>query len=45
VKSREYNPSGAVEAASYRFPFDAAAFDVVYAASLFTHLLPDELVR
>lgn len=42
VRNRHYNPSGAAEARSYRFPFEDATFDVVYAASLFTHLLPDE---
>ncbi|HEY3381742.1 MAG TPA: class I SAM-dependent methyltransferase [Vicinamibacterales bacterium] len=42
VRSSNYNPSGAVNAANYRFPFDDAAFDVLYAASLFTHLLPAE---
>jgi SAM-dependent methyltransferase len=43
VRSREYNPDGRIDAASYRFPFEDATFDVIYAASLFTHLLPDEV--
>jgi len=42
VRNPQYNPSGATDAASYRFPFPDASFDVIYAASLFTHLLPDE---
>jgi SAM-dependent methyltransferase len=36
-----YNPTGAYDAADYRFPYADASFDVAYAASLFTHLLPD----
>lgn len=42
VRSADQNPQGGSDAASYRFPFDDGSFDVVYAASLFTHLLPDE---
>jgi SAM-dependent methyltransferase len=42
VHNRQYNPKGDIPAASYVFPFKDDAFDVVYAASLFTHLLPDE---
>jgi SAM-dependent methyltransferase len=42
VVSANYNPSGSQAAAAYSFPFPDAAFDVAYAASLFTHLLPDE---
>lgn len=42
VHSAHYNPGGSAAAASYVFPFPDAAFDVVYAASLFTHLLPEE---
>jgi SAM-dependent methyltransferase len=42
VHNAHYNPSGSTAAASYRFPFPDEAFDVIYAASLFTHLLPDE---
>jgi SAM-dependent methyltransferase len=42
VRNRHYNPQGAAEGASYRFPFLDASFDVIYAASLFTHLLPEE---
>jgi SAM-dependent methyltransferase len=33
---------GTLDASRYRFPFENAAFDVAYAASLFTHLLPEE---
>ena len=40
VHNSTYNPAGRVPAESYRFPYPDASFDVVYAASLFTHLLP-----
>lgn len=36
-----YNPTGRQDAAEYRFPYGDAVFDCTYAASLFTHLLPD----
>ena len=42
IYNRHYNPSGQERAESYRFPFESRAFDVVYAASVFTHLLPAE---
>jgi SAM-dependent methyltransferase len=42
VHNAHYNPCGSTPAASYCFPFPDEAFDVIYAASLFTHLLPDE---
>ncbi len=40
IQNRLYNPQGKLSAESYRFPYDDGSFDVVYAASLFTHLLP-----
>jgi SAM-dependent methyltransferase len=36
-----YNPAGAVRADAYRFPADDAAFDLVFAASVFTHMVPE----
>lgn len=45
VYNAHYNPRGSARAASYVFPFADGSFDVAYAASLFTHLLPDELCR
>jgi SAM-dependent methyltransferase len=42
VYNRHYNPDGKVSAVDYVFPFDDARFDVIYAASLFSHLLPGE---
>src|SRR5262245_51321263 len=40
VFNRQYNPHAVVRAEDYRFPFDDRSFDVIYAASLLTHLLP-----
>lgn len=40
--NRRYNPHGAHSAADYRFPYDDAAFDLVVATSVLTHLLESE---
>jgi SAM-dependent methyltransferase len=40
IRNGEYNPRGRHDAASYRFPYEDAAFDFVFATSVFTHLLP-----
>jgi SAM-dependent methyltransferase len=42
IRNLGYNPRGALDASMYVFPFDRNEFDVIYAASLFTHLLPLE---
>jgi SAM-dependent methyltransferase len=42
VHNNDYNPHGQMDAARYRFPFPDACFDVVFAASLYTHLMPPE---
>lgn len=42
VYNRQYNPEGQAHSSGYVFPFADEMFDVVYAASLFSHLLPDE---
>ncbi len=36
-----YNPNGAHRADEYRFPYEDAQFDLAFATSVFTHLLPD----
>jgi SAM-dependent methyltransferase len=45
VYNRHYNPKGTEHAQSLVLPFPDAAFDTVYAASLFTHLLPPEIIN
>ena len=45
VRNPGYNPNGRLGAAEYVFPFEDDSFDVVYAASLFTHLLPPETLN
>lgn len=39
--SRRYNPRGRHKDSEYRFPYPDASFDLVIAASVFTHLLPE----
>ena len=43
VASRAYNPRGRVSASAYRFPFPDRTFDFIFLASVFTHMLPDEV--
>jgi SAM-dependent methyltransferase len=40
LRNSAYNPGGALDPGTYRFPHDDGAFDLVIATSLFTHLLP-----
>ena len=40
-----YNPGGKCQAAEYKFPYKEDEFDIAYAASLFTHLLPKETLN
>lgn len=39
VRSAEYNPAGALDPRKLRFPLGDAEADIVFAASVFTHLL------
>jgi ubiquinone/menaquinone biosynthesis C-methylase UbiE len=38
-----YNPTGALRAETYRFPYPDASFDFAFATSVFTHMLPDQI--
>jgi SAM-dependent methyltransferase len=40
VYNKCYNPKGRQKGDTYRFPYVDGSFDVVYAASVFTHLVP-----
>ena len=40
--SSHYNPDGHIRADEYRLPYNDEDFDLVFCASLFTHLLPHE---
>lgn len=40
IHNTYYNPGGKIDAENYVFPYDNDKFDIVYAASVFTHLLP-----
>jgi SAM-dependent methyltransferase len=41
IRNTYYNPDGDTRATDYRFPYSNDTFDVVFAASVFTHMLPD----
>jgi SAM-dependent methyltransferase len=38
-----YNPSGSQPAATYQFPYSEETFDLVFLASVFTHLVPTDV--
>jgi SAM-dependent methyltransferase len=41
----EYSPDGGADAGSYRFPYPDDEFDLAFAISLYTHLLPYEVAN
>ena len=41
VQNTHYNPNGQMTSETYRFPYPDNAFDIIFAASVFTHLLPE----
>jgi len=43
VGNQHYNPAGTHTAAEYRFPFADESFDFVVLASVFTHVLPQDM--
>ncbi|GIW79574.1 MAG: methyltransferase [Gemmatales bacterium] len=45
VYNKLYNPTGRLDASSFRFPYDDASFDFVFATSVLTHLLPDAAIN
>jgi len=45
LRNTFYNPSGTEDPARYRFPYEDRRFDLAFAASVFTHLLPDTAAR
>jgi len=40
IYNKWYNPTGKLRADSFRFPYENNAFDFVFLASVFTHMLP-----
>lgn len=40
VYNKQYNPTGKCKSSEYKFPYEAASFDFVFLASVFTHMLP-----
>jgi SAM-dependent methyltransferase len=45
LRHEEYSPGGGSDAGSYRFPYPDGDFDLAFAISLYTHLLPYEVAN
>src|SRR5260221_6917958 len=43
IYNKTYNRKGKVAADAFQFPYDDQSFDFVFACSVFTHMLPDDL--
>lgn len=45
VHNSFYNPAGTIRSEAFRFPYADGAFDLVFAASVFTHMAPQTAAR
>ena len=45
IYNRFYNPDGGIKAYEYQLPFDDNSFDLVFLASVFTHMYPVDIER
>jgi SAM-dependent methyltransferase len=45
IFNKEYNPKGTILAEEFDFPYKDEEFDVVFATSVFTHMLPDGVIH
>lgn len=45
VHNTTYNPGGKIKASQFTFPYENEGFGIVYAASVFTHMLPENVER
>ena len=45
VYNGKYNPQGKLAPSEFRFPYIDASFDFAFAASVFTHMLPEDIER
>lgn len=43
VFNATYNPGGGIKPSEFRFPYEDETFDFVFAKSLFTHMLPEDM--
>jgi SAM-dependent methyltransferase len=43
VYNQHYNPTGAIKATEFEFPYPDRSFDFVFLTSVFTHMLPRDL--
>jgi len=41
--NKRYNPKGKYKASEYKFPYGNESFDFVFAKSVFTHMLPQDM--
>jgi SAM-dependent methyltransferase len=45
IHNSEYNPAGEAKGSNFRFPYPRNSFDLIFAASVFTHMLPDTVAN
>jgi len=44
IFNKQYNPRGKCNASEYKFPFENEFFDFVFVKSVFTHMLPRDMI-
>lgn len=45
IRNTFYNPGGKTAPTNYRFPYEDASLDLVFAASVFTHMSPENMTH